>query len=148
MKQILFIFTILFILTGCSSDESEPLNVEFSSVFYGDHFSGDYTNQKANLVVKNQKQLDILMEKYKLEPKSWENSMPLNIDFKKYQIIAVIDQVRNYSGYSIDITKITQTNNRIFVQVKQLKPGGLGTVITQPYHIVQMPKSNKKVVFE
>ena len=148
MKQILFIFTILFILTGCSSDESEPLNVEFSSVFYGDHFSGDYTNQKANLVVKNQKQLDILMEKYKLEPKSWENSMPLNIDFKKYQIIAVIDQVRNYSGYSIDITKITQTNNRIFVQVKQLKPGGLGTVITQPYHIVQMLKSNKKVVFE
>lgn len=148
MKQILFIFTILFILTGCSSDESEPLNVEFSSVFYGDHFSGDYTNQKANLVVKNQKQLDILMAKYKLEPKSWENSMPLNIDFKKYQIIAVIDQVRNYGGYSIDITKITQTNNRIFVQVKQLKPGGLGTVITQPYHIVQMPKSNKKVVFE
>ena len=148
MKQILFIFSILFILTGCSSDESEQSNVEFSSILYGDHFSGNYDNQKANLVIKTQKQFDDLLSKYKLGPNPWENSMPLNIDFKKYQIIAVIDQVRNYGGYSIDITKITQTNKRIFVKVEQLKPGGFATVNTQPYHIIQMPKSNKKVVFE
>ena len=148
MKQILFIFSILFILTGCSSDESEQSNVEFSSILYGDDFSGNYDNQKANLVIKTQKQFDDLLSKYKLGPNPWENSMPLNIDFKKYQIIAVIDQVRNYGGYSIDITKITQTNKRIFVKVEQLKPGGFATVNTQPYHIIQMPKSNKKVVFE
>nr|WP_199000677.1 protease complex subunit PrcB family protein [Flavobacterium sp. ASV13] len=147
MKQI---FSILFVLASCNSDnnESEPSNVKFSEVYYGDHFNGDYTTPKANLVIKSQTEWENLIAKMKIAAQPWQNSVTPPIDFKKDQVIAVIDQIRNYGGYSIDITKITQTNNRIIVKVEQLNPGGFATVITQPYHIVTMPKSNKKVVFE
>lgn len=49
---------------------------------------------------------------------------------------------------SIDITKITQNNNRIFVTVEQLKHGGINAVVTQPFHMVKMRQSDKEVVFQ
>lgn len=148
MKQILIIFSILFVFTSCDSNESEPSNITFTEIYHDDYFNGDYKTPQANLVIKTQSEWDKLTATLKLGPKPWQNSIIPSVDFNKYQVIAVIDQVRNYGGYSIDITKITQTNNRIFVKVEQLSPGGLTAVITQPYHIVQIPKSNKTVVFQ
>ncbi len=148
MKQILFILSIFFTLTSCSNDDSASSKVEFTEVYHGDFFNGDYNNPKANLVIKDLAEWNKLLVKLNLDIKPWQNAISTDIDFEKYQVIAVIDEIRNYGGYSIDITKITQTNNSISVKVEQLNSGGLTTVITQPYHIVKIPKSNKKVVFE
>ncbi|MCP2026248.1 hypothetical protein L1276_001392 [Flavobacterium sp. HSC-32F16] len=148
MKQILIIFSLLFAFTSCDSDESAPSKVDFTEVYQGDYFNGNYNNPKANLVINDLTEWNKLLVKLDLNIKPWQNSISTDIDFEKYQVIAVIDEVRPYNGYSIDITKITQTNDQILVKVEQLKPGGAATVNTQPYHIVTIPKSNKKVVFE
>jgi hypothetical protein len=148
MKQILFILSILFTLTSCSNDDSASSKVEFTDLYHADYFNGDYNNPKANLVITDLAEWNKLLVKLDLNNKPWQNSISTDIDFEKYTVIAVIDEVRNYGGFSIDITGITQTENRIVVKVERLNSGGLATVITQPYHIVKIAKTNKEVVFE
>ncbi|TPG36337.1 protease complex subunit PrcB family protein [Flavobacterium pectinovorum] len=149
MKQIITLFSILFLLTGCSNnDDSNSSEVKYSVILQGDHFNGDYNNPKANLVIKDQVEWNKLLLKFNFITNANVISPDLTVDFTKYQMIAVIDDVYNYGGYSIDITKIIETNSSIFVKVEYLKPGGINTVITQPYHIVKIPKTNKKVVFK
>jgi len=150
MKQIIFIFSILFVFVSCNSDDSDnkSSNVTYSEILKGDIYNGKDSNPKGNLVIKDQTTWNDVLSKMNLILPANMIFPDTNIDFTKYQVIAVFDQVRNYGGYSIDITKITETRNRIIVKVKQLKPGGIATVITQPYHIVKIPASNKKVVFD
>lgn len=147
MKQIITLFSILFLLAGCSNDDSHTSDVQYSAIVQGDYFNGDYNNKKANLVIKDQAEWNKLLLKINILTAANSILPDIDVDFTKYQIIAVIDEVRNYGGYSIDITRITQTDNEIFVKVEHLKPGGINAVITQPYHIVKIAKSEKKVAF-
>lgn len=71
-----------------------------------------------------------------------------NVDFNNFQIIAVIDAVKNSGGHSIDITNIEETPNNIVVTIKHLLSGDETTVMTQPFHIVKIPKTTKPVVFQ
>ena len=67
-----------------------------------------------------------------------------NIDFSEYVVIAVIDQVRNTSGYSIDL-EISTNYEKIFIGSNLSSPspdGVVATVISQPYHIVKIAKTN------
>lgn len=148
MKQIITLFSILFLLTGCNSDDSDTSNVPFSVIVQDDNFNTNANIPKSNLVIKDQTEWNNLLLKINILTAANSIMPDIDVDFTKYQVIAVIDQVRNSGGYSIDITKITETNNSIFVKVEQLKPGGFYTVITQPYHIVKIPKTNKKIVFK
>lgn len=150
MKQIFFIFSILLAFASCNSDDSDDKssNVTYSEILKGDIYNGKDSNSKANLVIKDEKSWNDVLSKMNLILPANVIFPDTNVDFTKYQVIAVFDQMRNYGGYSIDITKITETRNRIIVKVEQLKPGGIAAVITQPYHIIKMPKSDKKIVFD
>lgn len=147
MKQIILLFSILFLLTGCSSDnDSEVSEVQFSVIGQGNHFNGNFESSKTNLVIKNNDQWNIL--KNRLTSYSITQLNETDIDFEKYQVIAIIDEVRHSGGYSVDITKISQTKTSIIVNIEQLKKGDLTSVITQPFHIVKIAKTAKRVVFK
>jgi protease stability complex PrcB-like protein len=148
MKQIITLFIILFVFASCDNTDSQNGDLEYSVILQGDRFNGNYDNPKENLVIKDQQTWTNLVGKMAFLSDTNYYFPDAIIDFKKYQVIVVIDEVRAYGGYSIDITKITENNNSIFVTVEQLKPGGINPVVTQPYHIVKIPKSNKKVVFQ
>jgi len=70
------------------------------------------------------------------------------IDFSQYQIIAVFEAVKGNGGWSIDITAITEYADSITVPVKNLHTGDDTCVMTQPFCIVKIPVSDKKVVFD
>ena len=70
------------------------------------------------------------------------------IDFTNFTVIAVFDQVYGNGGHSVDITGITEYENNIIVTVENLQTGNASSVITQPYHIVKIPKATKPIVFE
>jgi hypothetical protein len=148
MKQIIFIFSILFAFASCNSDDSDTSNVESSLIIKGDFYSTHQPIKKENLVIKDQQTWSALIANMGFTLDTNYFFPDQSIDFSKYEVIAVFDEVRNYGGYSIDITKITQTNNRIYVKVEQLKKGGLNAAMTQPYHIVKIVKSDKEVIFQ
>jgi hypothetical protein len=53
MKQIINLFSILFLLTGCSNDDSNQSPVSFSVIAQNDTFPDDENFPKSNLVIKD-----------------------------------------------------------------------------------------------
>jgi len=158
MKQIITLFSFIFLLTACSNnsdssngpEENQPQSeVTFSLIGQKD-LSPDEKNEipKTNLVIQDGKSWVDFTAKLNVRNQETNYFTETNIDFTKYQIIAVVDQKYMNGGHSIDITSITEDDNSLFVKVENLKTGNIASVITQPYHIVKIVKSNKKVVFK
>jgi hypothetical protein len=73
------------------------------------------------------------------------------IDFKKEMVIAVFMGERKTGGYEIEITRVTQRENKIFVEVEEKEPPSesLQTMaLTQPYHIILIKRSSLPVRFQ
>ncbi|MFB9077895.1 protease complex subunit PrcB family protein [Flavobacterium procerum] len=146
MKQIITILSILLLLTSCSNDEQEETAVTFSVIAQDDQFNGDYNNPKINLVINNEAEWNTLKEK--MSSYSVSTLKETEIDFTKYQIIAVFDEIRMSSGYSIEVTKVAENEHNRFVQIENFNPGGLSSIITQPFQIIKVSRSAKTVVFQ
>jgi hypothetical protein len=71
-----------------------------------------------------------------------------DVDFSAYQVIAIFDEIHPSGGWSIDITGIVEYSDRIVVAISNLKTGNIASVLTQPYHIVKIAASDKKIVFQ
>ena len=73
-----------------------------------------------------------------------------DIDFSKYQVIAVISKKAN-AYLSIDITDITENADEIIVTVSNLITNKYYTMVpgyrVQPFQIVKIPVSHKPVIF-
>lgn len=70
------------------------------------------------------------------------------IDFSNFILLAVFDEIKMNGGYTIDITGVVENKNDITVTIRNLSPNGaVYTVINQPYHIVKIPKTEKRIVF-
>ena len=73
------------------------------------------------------------------------------IDFSNNTIIAVDLGVRNTGGYSIEITKVVETDSKVIVSVKESRPSHNAMVtqsFTQPYHVIKIRKITKPIVFK
>ena len=76
-----------------------------------------------------------------------------NIDFNEYSIVAVFSGQKPTGGYNVEITGITETTNRIKIDVLETTPGEdciVIQVITFPYDVVLIESIEKtpEFVFE
>lgn len=62
-------------------------------------------------------------------------------------VIIVIDAVYPNGGHSVDIMTVDENPQNIEIDVEKLLQGNVTTVVTQPYHIVKIPKIQKPVIF-
>ncbi|MEW6417166.1 MAG: protease complex subunit PrcB family protein [Nitrospirota bacterium] len=72
------------------------------------------------------------------------------IDFSRSMIVAVFQGAQGTGGYAIDIVKVVETENTLEVFVKEMSPGrgcGVTFLVTQPYHIIEVQRVDKKVIF-
>ncbi len=72
------------------------------------------------------------------------------VDFNEKMIIAVTQGQKSTGSYEIEITKIIERENYIEVFATETSPGincAADTVITSPYHIVEIEKSDKTIRF-
>lgn len=96
------------------------------------------------------------------DPKEWadlwrqvhRNKIPTpkvpTVDFSKNMVLAVFMGQKPTSGYAIQIAEVVQTDGEVAVKVKETTPtkGAIVLqVITQPFHIVVVPKVEAKVRF-
>lgn len=148
-KVIINVFLILF-LTGCEDCEFMAQNI--NSVLIGaDSLYGDGAENilPGNYVITNQTGWNTLLTQMNsVNPNTTQSFISTNIDFSNYQIIAVFDIIRPNSGRTINITEIIENENSISITVVAVGPGGATSVITQPFQIVKIPKSNKPIVFQ
>lgn len=92
-------------------------------------------------------QIDIFYQPFGIDFTT-QNFTETTVDFTNYTVIAIFDRVYGNGGNSIDITNITEFETNIIVTVENLQTGNTSSVITQPYHIVKIPKATKPIVFE
>ena len=112
------------------------------------HGNGSEGITKQNLVITNKKAWDNLVDAMNSVNNVSNSFTETDIDFSKYQVIAIFDQLRSSSGYDISITNITEYADSIVVDVNHVIPNGsVLTVMTQPFHIVKIPVSDKSIIF-
>jgi len=74
-----------------------------------------------------------------------DGSDPPAVDFSREMVIAAVDQAEPSGGYGLEITGIEEVEGRLVVRVSKTIPGPdciVITVITQPFHVVRMAKSD------
>ncbi|MDR0505717.1 MAG: hypothetical protein LBH32_02710, partial [Dysgonamonadaceae bacterium] len=98
-------------------------------------------------VIKTELEWKALKAKLNLRNNITDVFAEKNIDFSRYQVIFVIDEVKGNGGWSIDITDITENDDNIVVSIENLKTGDATTAISQPFQLVKISSSDKPVIF-
>jgi hypothetical protein len=109
---------------------------------------GREENSKQNLVIKNEAEWESLKTAMNTINNVTDRFIETDIDFSAYQVIAIIDEVKGTGGWTVDITDITEYSDSIVVTIQNIKTGSFTSVMTQPYHIVKIPASDKEIVFK
>lgn len=100
-----------------------------------------------NYVIQNKGEWESLWEKIS---RSSEITPLPEIDFERRTLLAVFQGAQPSSGYEISIREVVETENALEVSVKAFAPGKHCVVtggFTRPFHIIEIPKTEKAVVF-
>ena len=150
MHKLLGIVILLFAL-NCKSSENKAKMTKEAIVLIGKgnlYGSGSEGIQKQSLVITSSEEWKDLLNKINAVNKVSDSFSETNIDFSKYTVIAVFDEVKNSGGHSLNLV-IQETKDKFLVEVLRKSPDGIATsVMTQPYYIVKVPKSELPITFE
>ncbi|MGO4708653.1 protease complex subunit PrcB family protein [Chryseobacterium sp. 2TAF14] len=146
---LLLLCSIFFIAISCrDNDETieEKNQINFQLIGKG-NFLGTYATPQ-NTAITNSTQWNNFLNQID-GPNNHPSSgfTETNIDFNQFMLILVVDAVYPNGGHSVDIMTVDETSQNIEVDVEKLLQGNVTTVVTQPYHIVKIPKILKPVIF-
>lgn len=150
--KTLILLSLIFIL-GCNckktSTDMASKNVESVLIAKGNLYgSGAEGLEKQNMIITNKNDWSALLSQLDSVNKVSQGFTETDIDFTKYSIIAVFADVKGSGGHKIDVA-ITTTPDKKIIKVNHIAPKGIATsVMTQPYYIAKLPKSDLPIVFE
>jgi hypothetical protein len=116
--------------------------MEFETIAKG-YYSG--YKESADLIVTDENTWSTVWE----QAFGNENAPPVN--FSTHMIIATFMGEFNTGGYSIRIKEVVEVENRLVVKIEMKYPKAWDVVsmaLSQPYHIVKMPKTDKWITFD
>jgi len=148
MKYFLILFA-LFFLISCNKNDVPPNELSKTLIGNGDlHGNGKENIEKQNFIIKSTEAWNQLINQLNSVNNESRNFTETEIDFAKYIVLAVFDEVKMNGGYSIDIIKVEELQNNVVVTILRLSPGSsVYTVITQPFYIVKIPVTEKPIIF-
>lgn len=151
--QTLIILSLVFVVScKCNKTATEMgkmANIESTLIAKGNLYgSGDEGITKQNLVIDNQSDWEALMAQMNKANNVSDSFTETKIDFTKSTIIAVFNDVKGSGGHKIELDMSSNSKNKV-VKVNYISPTGNATsVMTQPYYIVKIPKTDLPIVFE
>lgn len=151
--QALILLSLVFFL-NCKSNKIEGNNAkmkksELTLIAKGNlHGAGEEGITKQNTVIENQSDWSNLMTQMNNVNNVSDNFRETEIDFSKYSIIAVFNDVKGNGGSSIELKVSTSLEQNTVVNVKYISPSGYATsVITQPFYIAKISKTALPIIF-
>ena len=150
MKKTLLILSLFLFIYSCINecDESEfqSTNIDFVEIGIGSlSGSGQEDIDQSNLVITNQTDWQELIAVIDAIVNVSGNFSETDIDFDNFMLIAVFLELKG-NGYDVEITNVIENENNITITTQETE--FLTLVMTQPYHIVKIPVSDKTVIFE
>lgn len=143
MKKIVLILTLIG-LVSCNSTKQFTEGEDYTYVIK----NNPRGYEKASVAVIDNYN-DLINEVDKLKISDEINEALLNIDLEQNNVLLMHLGQRNTGGYGIEIEKIYEKKNVLYIKTKEIKPakGAMTTMtLTKPFTIVLIPK--KEVVIE
>ena len=155
IKKPLFIISIAILLTSCTGPTPKPaikvqlqamtdveIETSFETVEQGFQAGTDSYRQRSIHVFDDQSGFGSFYTAL-----LWPNAPTVpSIDFDKYRVIALVDDVQSSSGYSTEIISLENVSRLTYqVNARFSRPGASEynlEVMTHPYHIVKVRKKN------
>ena len=101
-----------------------------------------------NVVISDEESWKTLLSQMNSVNNVSDNFTETAIDFSKYKVIAVFDELRGNGGTSLDLDIVSNSEN-IVVSVKSIAPEGMSlTVMEQPFVIVKILDSGLPILFK
>ena len=151
MKRLLFLFA-LTIFIGCNNNDEEFLSLTTSTTLVASgnlYRNGGENITRQNLIIQNNNEWIELMNKMNSVNNVTDNFTGTEFDFSNFIILALFDDIKMYGGYSIEIESVVENRSDLIAIIRHRSPNGIApTVITQPYVIVKIPKTEKKIIFK
>lgn len=149
MKNMILILSILLTIYSCSENDNNqdfPQNIEFD-VIYNGVLSGNGSEgiTQSNMVINNTTDWQNLITQMNSSNNVSGNFSETDIDFDNYLIIAVFLEVKA-NGWEVEITNITENENSLVVSINENEFDS--SVITQPFSIVKIRRTEKTIEFE
>lgn len=150
--KTLILLSLLFVF-GCNCNKTTTdmasKNIESVLIAKGNLYgSGSEGIEKQNLVITNENDWASLLNQLDGANKVSQNFSETKIDFSKYTIVAIFADVKGSGGHKIEVG-ISETPEEKIIKVIQTSPTGNATsVMTQPYYIAKLPKSDLPIIFE
>src|SRR5690606_18507690 len=147
--RITYMLVLSFLMFSCGNKEkSESVKeISFSTISQGDlKGNGKESIEKSKLIISDTDAFKVLVSK--INNVNDEISPIPAVNFDQSIVLAVFDDIKSHGGHSIDITKVTEHQDRFVVEVERLNTGGMLTIMTQPYHLVKIPKTSKPIIFK
>jgi len=151
MRKYISIFLLSVLVLNCDSNDAQSrmINIESTLIakdnLYG---NGDEGVVQQNLVISDQSTWTALIDQMNSVNNVSDNFAEIDINFSEYMIIAVFDEIKGNGGHSLALN-IRSNSEHIIVNITDLVPeGNATTVITQPFHIVKILKSDLPILFE
>lgn len=149
MKNILLILTTLVFLISCSDNENIqtfPQNKEFDIIYNGVlNGNGSEGIVQSNIVISNATDWQNLITQMNSFTNVSNNFSETDIDFDNYLTIAVFLDIKP-TGWEVQIDNITENMNSLIVSTNENEFDS--SVITQPFSIVKIRKTEKTIEFE
>tara|TARA_B100000780_G_scaffold252496_1_gene199634 strand:+ start:296 stop:745 length:450 start_codon:yes stop_codon:yes gene_type:complete len=149
MKNMFLILSILLTIYSCNKNDDNqvfPQNKEFN-VIYSGVLSGNGSEGiiQSNMVINNTTDWQNLIIQMNSFNNVSGNFSETDIDFDNYLIIAVFLEVKP-NGWEVQINNITENENSLVVSTNENEFDS--SVITQPFSIVKIRRTEKTIEFE
>jgi len=150
MKSLLLLL-VLSIFIGCNNKDDDFLPLTISPILIGDgnlYGNGKENITKQNLIISSNNTWAELTNKMNSANNETDNFTETEIDFSHFILLAAFDEIKMSGGYTIEIISVVENRNNLTVTIRRQAPkGSVYTVITQPYHIVKIPITDKRIIF-
>ena len=153
------VFTMLLVFTlaiGCETQISgvddeilKSLDTTMTLIGEGELYgAGKEDISQENFVIRKEKNWVELMSKMDEVNSVTKSFNETDIDFSKFEVIAIFDTIRESGGYKLQITQQFSQAEITYHIVHSTPAGPVTTVIAQPYYIFKIAKSNLPVLFK
>ena len=159
MKYFILLIPALLLLISCINNDIRKIQQSaYASIQSGSLHIG---NDTAIIVaVENNEQwkdLQMHINAYQYEEMSdMQNIAPnhdwqkIKVDFDKEILLLLIDQQKGNPAFKTYISRVEENEKTIEVywETKPIESGAVSMVMSSPYHIYKMPKTNKQIIIK
>ena len=147
--RILFFFFFIGLFISCDKDDNadyQSTEINFTEIGKGALFgNGQEGIAQSNLTISNATEWQNLIAQMNSVNNTTNNFTETDINFNEFTVFAIFLEVKG-QGWEIEIENVIENQNNISVSTVETEYET--SVITQPFSIIKIPKTEKQIIVE